>query len=123
MVRAALFVSLPALAMAFMPSGGVPGLRSQRPGAATWAGLGRPSPLFAAPLASRKASLRVGRASPLMMGNAVNNPEFQYLEERDACGVGFVATRKGDATHDVVHKVSPVSMTANGAVDTALTLR
>ncbi|KAJ1496304.1 nucleophile aminohydrolase [Baffinella frigidus] len=40
------------------------------------------------------------------MGNAVNNPEFQYLEERDACGVGFVATRKGDATHDVVHKAT-----------------
>jgi len=40
-----------------------------------------------------------------MMGNAVNNPDFQYLTERDACGVGFVATRKGEPIHDVVAKV------------------
>jgi len=124
MVRAALLVSLPALAVAFLPSGGVPGLRSQRAGAATMAGLGRPSPLFAAPLASRKASLHVGRATPVMMGNAVNNPDYQYLEERDACGVGFVATRKGEATHDVVHKVSPApGAVGQGAVGKARTLQ
>jgi hypothetical protein len=104
MMRAALLVSIPALAMAFLPSGGVPGLRSHKAGAYTSVGL-RTGPLSAASSSARKALLRAGRASPVMMGNAVNNPDFQYLTERDACGVGFVATRKGEPIHDVVAKV------------------
>jgi len=36
----------------------------------------------------------------------VKHADFQYLEERDACGVGFVATRKAEPSHDVVSKAS-----------------
>jgi glutamate synthase domain-containing protein 1 len=39
-------------------------------------------------------------------GNAVKYEPFLGLEERDACGVGFVANRNGDRSHDIVHKVT-----------------
>jgi len=56
----------------------------------------------------RAQSLRATQAAQwtCMSGNAVKHADFQYLEERDACGVGFVATRKSEPTHDVVHKAS-----------------
>ena len=39
-----------------------------------------------------------------MEGNAVKTAPFQYLEERDACGVGFIADRYGAPSHNVVSK-------------------
>lgn len=38
-------------------------------------------------------------------GNAVHYEPYLGLEERDACGVGFVANRGGERTHDIVKKV------------------
>jgi len=38
-------------------------------------------------------------------GNAMKYEPYLGLEERDACGVGFVVNRGGERTHDIVNKV------------------
>jgi hypothetical protein len=100
-------LALPALASAFLP-GGVqpPALRngprsalSQRSsGLALARGAGRAATLQAAGLRMVKDS-----------GNAVHYEPFLGLEERDACGVGFIANRGGERNHDIVSKVVTLS--------------
>jgi len=92
------------LASAFAPGAYAPALRngprsvlSQRPsGLALARGAGR-----AATLPAAASGLRMVKDS----GNAVKYEPYLGLEERDACGVGFVANRGGERTHDIVKKV------------------
>ena len=101
-------LALPVLASAFAPGAlKAPALRNG----------------FKAPFARRQSGLKLARgagraerlqAAALKMvkdsGNAVHYEPFLGLEERDACGVGFVANRNGDRNHDIVHKVSSTNL-------------
>jgi len=79
------------LASAFAPEAYAPALRNGPRSA-----LGR-----AATLPAAASGLRMVKDS----GNAVEYEPYLGLEERDACGVGFVANRGGERTHDIVKKV------------------
>lgn len=96
-------LALPALVAAFSPGMHVPALRrgprsalGHRSALRTTArGAGRSTTLQAAGLKMVKDS-----------GNAVHYEPYLGLEERDACGVGFVANRDGTRNHDIVRKVA-----------------
>lgn len=97
-------LALPALASAFAPAAlRTPALRNGP--RAAWSK--REAGLSVSRAAGRAATLQ---AAGLRMvkdsGNAVKYEPFLGLEERDACGVGFVANRNGDRSHDIVHKVT-----------------
>ncbi len=112
-------LALPALAAAFAPGGvHAPGLRSG------------PRAAFARRSAGLGLARGAGRAATLQTpglrmvqdsGNAVHYEPFLGLEERDACGVGFVANRDGSRNHDIVAKVGEksVSHRAPGAAPAA----
>eukprot|EP00281_Chroomonas_sp_CCMP1168_P021546 CAMPEP_0206230908 /NCGR_PEP_ID=MMETSP0047_2-20121206/10538_1 /ASSEMBLY_ACC=CAM_ASM_000192 /TAXON_ID=195065 /ORGANISM="Chroomonas mesostigmatica_cf, Strain CCMP1168" /LENGTH=2187 /DNA_ID=CAMNT_0053654419 /DNA_START=28 /DNA_END=6591 /DNA_ORIENTATION=+ len=90
------------VAIAFAPSSLVPGLSTR-------------ARLASASLAPR-ASSRLGPALRPRQGaarwsckdgrEAVPDAEFQYLKERDACGVGFVASKTNTATHEIVYQAT-----------------
>jgi hypothetical protein len=113
-MRRAVFVllALPAIASAFAPNAvHAPALRNgPRSSFAT-----RPAGLALAQGAGRAA--RVQAAGLRMVkdsGNAVPYAPFLGLEERDACGVGFVANRNGERNHDVVAKVPEMCLMLPG---------
>mmetsp|Transcript_26391 Transcript_26391/g.86725 ORF Transcript_26391/g.86725 Transcript_26391/m.86725 type:complete len:1602 (-) Transcript_26391:107-4912(-) len=98
MRRSVLLLVLPALCSAFTPAFH-PKLTSSR------AAKGRVGSL-APKLRSPQTVNRHITSNIFCSGNSVQYAPFQYLEERDACGVGFVATRKNEPSHDVVRKAS-----------------
>ena len=95
-------LALPALAAAFAPGGvHAPALRQPRSALTR-----RPAELGLARGAGRAATLQTrGLRMVEDSGNAVHYEPFLGLEERDACGVGFVANRDGSRNHDIVAKV------------------
>jgi hypothetical protein len=95
-------LALPALAAAFAPGGvHAPALRQPRSALSR-----RPAELGLARGAGRAATLQTrGLRMVEDSGNAVHYEPFLGLEERDACGVGFVANRDGSRNHDIVAKV------------------
>ena len=105
-------LALPALAAAFAPgSVHAPGLRRG------------PRAAFARRSAGLGLARGAGRAATLQTpglrmvqdsGNAVHYEPFLGLEERDACGVGFVANRDGSRNHDIVAKVCEKSVSHRG---------
>lgn len=98
-VPALLLLALPALASAFSPTGFYSKVASFKNGPAL-----RPRARLSVPLAARTSG-----AARLVCSSegreAVKHADHQYLDERGACGVGFVASKKNQASHDIVAKV------------------
>ena len=115
-MRLVLLAVLPALASAFAP-GAAPTLRNGPRNAVSSA---RPAGLALARGAGRASTLPALRMVK-DSGNAVHYEPYLGLEERDACGVGFVANRGGERTHDIVKKASSPSDAWSTAVPAAVT--
>jgi hypothetical protein len=95
-------LAFPALAGAFLPTGlfspklskfarTLPGLQS------------RASIRLGSPISGRANSAARWLCSDGR--EAVNDADFQYLHERGACGVGFIASKHNRATHEIVEQV------------------
>jgi len=101
-MRLVLLAVLPALASAFAP-GAAPTLRNGPRNALSSA---RPAGLALAARGAGRAATLPALKMVKDSGNAVHYEPYLGLEERDACGVGFVANRGGERTHDIVKKAS-----------------
>lgn len=112
--QALVLLALPALAAAFAPTGffsKVVGVKNS-PGTPSL----RPRARLAAPLSARSG------ASRLVCSNdgreAVKHADHQYLVERGACGVGFIASKKNEASHDIITKVREARRSAGFGIAT-----
>jgi hypothetical protein len=113
--QALVLLALPALAAAFAPTGffsKVVGVKNS-PGTPSL----RPRARLAAPLSARSG------ASRLVCSNdgreAVKHADHQYLVERGACGVGFIASKKNEASHDIIAKVRKARRSAGFGISAA----
>ena len=113
--QALVLLALPALAAAFAPTGffsKVVGVKNS-PGTPSL----RPRARLAAPLSARSG------ASRLVCSNdgreAVKHADHQYLVERGACGVGFIASKKNEASHDIITKVREARRSAGFGIATS----
>ncbi len=104
-MRRTVFVllALPAMVSAFLQVGpNAPALQNAPRSALSH----RRSGLHLARGAGRAATLQASGVRMVQdSGNAVHYAPYLGLEERDACGVGFIANRNGERNHDIIRKV------------------
>lgn len=100
----AIALALPSLASAFSPSFLVPGVQHR---AKLSIGL-RATSRLAQPLL-RAPARGIARLQCSSGREAVPHADFQYLNERDACGVGFIASKSGTASHEIIYQVRIVT--------------
>jgi hypothetical protein len=95
-------LAFPALAGAFLPTGVFSPKLSKSARAVT--GLqSRASIRLGSPVSGRAKSAARWLCSDGR--EAVKDADFQYLHERGACGVGFIASKHNRATHEIVQQV------------------